>query len=153
MHSKIGNHEMTLNYKKNGEEFWVNFALTQLTKRLVYALDCCRTNITEQKIKELENSLLAQISVDFKIENDYSIAVNELCKSISKIGNFDWVELWTSNLEKKCKLFSHYVAEIEDKRFYDYSPEFLQIKSLSYQNNLWSGGVQLLWVISSLMVL
>jgi hypothetical protein len=56
-------------------------------------------DITEQKIKELENSLLAQ-SVDFKIENDYSIAVNELCKSISKI-NFDWVELWTSNLEKK----------------------------------------------------
>jgi hypothetical protein len=42
-------------------------------------------DITEQKIKELENSLLAQISVDFKIENDYSIAVNELCKSISKI--------------------------------------------------------------------
>jgi hypothetical protein len=38
------------------------------------------------KIKELENSLLAQISVDFKIENDYSIAVNELCKSISKMG-------------------------------------------------------------------
>jgi hypothetical protein len=25
-------------------------------------------------------------------------------------------------------LFSHYVAEIEDKRFYDDSPEFLQIK-------------------------
>jgi hypothetical protein len=22
-------------------------------------------------------------------------------------------------------LFSHYVAEIEDKRFYDYSPEFI----------------------------
>jgi hypothetical protein len=94
-------------------------------------LDCCRTRYHRAKIKELENSLLAQISVDFKIENDYSIAVNELCKSISKIGNFDWVELWTSNLEKnQMLLFSHYVAEIEDKRFYDYSLNLLQIKSL-----------------------
>jgi hypothetical protein len=50
-------------------------------------------------------------------------------------------------------LFSHYVADIEDKRFYDDSPESMQIKVRSL-NNLWSGGVQLLWVmISSLMVL
>jgi putative methionine-R-sulfoxide reductase with GAF domain len=42
-------------------------------------------------------------------------------------------------------LFSHYVAEIEDKRFYDYSPEFADQKSEGLSNNLWSGGVQLLW--------
>jgi hypothetical protein len=41
-------------------------------------------------------------------------------------------------------LFSHYVAEIEDKRFYDYSPEFIaDQKSEGLSNNLWSGGVQL----------
>jgi PAS domain S-box-containing protein len=143
-------HEMTtLNYKKNGEEFWVNFALTPVAdeKGSYTHWIAVERDITEQKIKELENSLLAQISVDFKIENDYSIAVNELCKSISKIGNFDWVELWTSNLEKnQMLLFSHYVAEIEDKRFYDYSPEFVaDQKSEGLSNNLWSGGVQLLW--------
>jgi hypothetical protein len=83
------------------EEFWVNFALTPVAdeKAGIHWIAVER-DITEQKIKELENSLLAQISVDFKIENDYSIAV-KLCKSISKIRNFDWVELWTSNLEKK----------------------------------------------------
>jgi PAS domain S-box-containing protein len=143
-------HEMTtLNYKKNGEEFWVNFALTPVADEKGWYTHwiAVERDITEQKIKELENSLLAQISVDFKIENDYSIAVNELCKSISKIGNFDWVELWTSNLEKnQMLLFSHYVAEIEDKRFYDYSPEFIaDQKSEGLSNNLWSGGVQLLW--------
>jgi hypothetical protein len=51
-------------------------------------------------------------------------------------------------------LFSHYVAEIEDKDFYDYSPEFIDQKSEGLSNNLWSGGVQLLWSdVSSLMVL
>jgi hypothetical protein len=51
------------------------------------------------------------------------------------------------NLEKnQMLLFSHYVAEIEDKRFYDYSPEFIaDQKSEGLSNNLWSGGVQLLW--------
>jgi hypothetical protein len=35
-------------------------------------------------------------------------------------------------------LFSHYVAEIEDKRFYDYSPEFIaDQKSEDYQNMVW----------------
>jgi hypothetical protein len=35
------------------------------------------------------------------------------------------------NLEKnQMLLFSHYVAEIEDKRFYDYSPEFIADQSL-----------------------
>jgi hypothetical protein len=51
-------------------------------------------------------------------------------------------------------LFSHYVAEIEDKRFYDYSPEFIADQSLRIIENLWSGELQLLWVmISSLMAL
>jgi PAS domain-containing protein len=136
----------TLNYKKNGEEFWVNFALTPVADEKGWYTHwiAVERDITEQKIKELENSLLAQISVDFKIENDYQ--ANELCKSISKIGNFDWVELWTSNLEKnQMLLFSHYVAEIEDKRFYDYSPEFIaDQKSEGLSNNLFCG-VQLLW--------
>jgi hypothetical protein len=84
-------------------------------------------DITDQKIRELENALLAQISVDFKVENDYSIAANELCKSISKIGNFDF-KLWTSTLKKPNAIVQPFVADIEDKKFYDDSPGLLQIK-------------------------
>jgi hypothetical protein len=66
----------TLNYKKNGEEFWVNLDSRSWRKGWYTHWIAVERDITEQKIKELENSLLAQISVDFKIENDYSIAVN-----------------------------------------------------------------------------
>jgi PAS domain S-box-containing protein len=139
----------TLNYKKNGEEFWINFALTPVADEKGWYTHwiAVERDITDQKIRELENALLAQISVDFKIENDYTIAANELCKSISKIGNFDFVELWTSNLEKnQMLLFSHFVAELEDKKFYDDSPESIaHQKSESLSNKLWSAGVQLLW--------
>jgi hypothetical protein len=61
-------------------------------------LDCRRTRYY-RKDQRAGNALLAQISVDFKVENDYSIAANELCKSISKIEILT-VELWTSTLKK-----------------------------------------------------
>jgi hypothetical protein len=74
--------------------------LTPVADEKAGILDCCRTRYHRAKDKRARKLIISPISVDFKIENDYSIAVNELCKSISKI-NFDWVELWTSNLEKK----------------------------------------------------
>jgi PAS domain S-box-containing protein len=139
----------TINYKKNGEEFWINFAVTPVANEEGWYTHwiAIERDITEQKIKELETALLSQISVDFKIENDYTIAVNELCKSISKIGDFDWVELWTSNLEKnQMLLFSHYVADPEDENFYEYSPEFIALqKSEGLSNKHLTKGVQLFW--------
>jgi PAS domain S-box-containing protein len=139
----------TINYKKNGDEFWINFTVTPVADekgRYTHWIAIER-DITEQKIIELENALLAQISVDFKVENDYAIAANELCKSISEIGNFEWVELWTSNLEKnKMLLFSHYVAKSEDEVFYDNSSEnLIYQKSEGLSNKTWTNGVQLLW--------
>lgn len=139
----------TINYKKNGDEFWINFTVTPVADekgRYTHWIAIER-DITEQKIIELENALLAQISVDFKVENDYAIAANELCKSISEIGNFEWVELWTSNLEKnQMLLFSHYVAKSEDEVFYDNSSEnLIYQKSEGLSNKTWTNGVQLLW--------
>jgi len=104
-------------------------------------------DITEQKIKELENELLAQISVNFNAENDYISVTKELCKSISKAGKFDWVELWTLNLEKsQIQLLSHYVAAPEDEKFYDYGSDVnaLQIAE-GLAGKVWSEGVEFLW--------
>jgi PAS domain S-box-containing protein len=143
-------YEMTaINYKKNGEEFWINFAVTPVANEKGWYTHwiAIERDITEQKIKELETALLVQISVDFKVENDYSIAVNELCKSVSKIGDFDWVELWTSNLEKnQMLLFSHYVANPADENFYEHSTESIENQK---SEGLWdehlSNGIQLIW--------
>ncbi|MCY7293141.1 MAG: PAS domain S-box protein, partial [Ferruginibacter sp.] len=114
----------TINYKKNGEEFWINFTLTPVADEKGWYTHWISIDrdVTEQKIKELENELLAQISVNFNTENDLISATKELCKSISTFGKFDWVEVWTANLEKsEMQLFSHYVTDPEDEKFYDYS--------------------------------
>ncbi|WP_363319839.1 PAS domain S-box protein [Flavobacterium sp.] len=84
--------------------------------------------MTEQKNKELENELLALISINFNEENELINASKKLCKSISEFGKFDWVEVWIPNLEKShMQLFSQYVAAPEDEKFYDYSSDLTTI--------------------------
>ena len=139
----------TINYKKNGEEFWINFALTPVADEKGWYTHwiSIERDVTEQKMKELENELLAQINVNFNAGNDYTSAANEVCKSISKFGKFDWVEVWTANLEKsEMQLFSHYVAAPEDEKFYDYSPDVKALKiSDGLAGKVWSERAQLLW--------
>ena len=85
----------TINYKKNGEEFWINFTVTPVAdeKGCYTHSIAIERDVTEQKNKELEQELLAKISINFNAENDYVAASYKLCKSISKFGKFDFVEL------------------------------------------------------------
>ncbi len=143
-------HEVTtINYRKNGEEFWINFTVTPVANEMgrYTHFIAIERDVTEQKNKELENELVARISKNFSIEHDYISSVDELCKSIGKFGNFDWVELWTTNLEEsKMQLFSHYLAEPDDERFYDYS---LEVKTYRISEGLagkvWAERVQVIW--------
>ncbi len=139
----------TINYKKNGEEFWINFTVTPVANE-----NGCYTHwvaierdVTEQKIKELENELLAQISINFNSEVDLISAANGLCKSVCKYGNFDLVELWTSNLEKsEMQLFSHYVSNTEDEKLYNFIPNITKLRlSEGLAGMVWTEKKQNLW--------
>ena len=138
----------TINYKKNGEEFWINFTVTPVANEEGWYTHwiAIERDVTAQKINELEKELIAQISLSFNSEDDLTFASNELCRSISDLGKFDWVELWTVNLEKsQMQLFSHYVADPKDEKFYEDSSEFISYsKSEGLPGIVWSKGEQLL---------
>lgn len=138
-----------INYKKNGEEFWINFTLTPVADEKGWYTHwiSIERDVTEQKVKDLEKELLAQISENFNTENDFISAATALCRSVSKFGNFDWVELCTSNLEKsKMQLFSHYVADPADEKFYKNITAADVLKTeQGLAGKLWSERTQLLW--------
>jgi PAS domain S-box-containing protein len=139
----------TLNYKKNGEEFWINLAVTPVTNeegRNTHWIAIVR-DVTSQKTNELEKELIAQISINFNTEDDLTFASTELCKSISQLGDFDLVELWTTNLDKsQIQLLSHYVADPDDEKFFEDSSEFISYsKSEGLPGIVWSKKKQLLW--------
>jgi PAS domain S-box-containing protein len=139
----------TINYKKSGEEFWVNFTVTPVAddKGWFTHWIAIERDVTEQKIKELEKELIAQISINFSSENDLIKASKTLCETVGKFGKFDWVELWTSNIEKtQILLSSHYVAAVDDEKFYDYNPDFNSLKiAEDLAGEVWQKGEQLLW--------
>ncbi|UJP64344.1 PAS domain S-box protein [Mongoliitalea daihaiensis] len=90
-----------INYKKNGEEFWINFAVTPVADQNGWYTHwiAIERDVTEQKQKEIANDLLAQISLNFSYQNDLKTSLEEFCASIERLSDFDLVELWIPNIE------------------------------------------------------
>lgn len=139
----------TINYKKSGEEFWINFSVSPVADKNGWYTHwiAIERDVTEQKIKEQEKDLLAEISLNFNRELDYLMACEGLCASIGKFGNFDWVELWTVNIDhSRIQYLSHYLKTPEDKIFYDLSKDVQQFeKGKGLPGALWQTNKQLLW--------
>ncbi|MCH8567838.1 MAG: PAS domain S-box protein [Balneolales bacterium] len=91
----------TINYKKNGEEFWINFTVTPVAdkKRCYTHWIAIERDVTEQKNNEIKKEILHKISRDFSFENDLLTSAGNLCKTISEFGDFDFAELWLPNVE------------------------------------------------------
>lgn len=139
----------TINYKKSGEEFWVNFTVSPVANAEGWYTHwiAVERDVTEQKNKELELKLFSQISNDFRSEIDLVSAISEFCKSVGKFGNFDFVEVWTSNLEKsQMQLFGHHLAVIGDESFYHgNSVSSHMLKKQGLVGRVWSEKTEILW--------
>ncbi|WP_425639425.1 PAS domain S-box protein [Algoriphagus yeomjeoni] len=138
-----------VNYTKSGSEFWVNFGVSPLVDqsgKITHFISVQR-DVTEQRNKELEKDFLTEVSLNFNPENDYLKSTHKLCKTISTFGKFDWVELWTLNIEKShMRLINHYVSAKEDETFYSVGSETRSFqRSESLVGKVWSDQSQILW--------
>ncbi len=126
----LENHESceitTINYKKNGDEFWNNFTVSPVAdeKGCYTHFISIERDVTEQKNKELERELISKLSLNFNIENDLNSAANELCRTVSEFGEFDFVELWLPNLTNtQIHLIAHKSTTSNAELFYEWSKE------------------------------
>ncbi|CAN5589239.1 hypothetical protein BH11BAC3_BH11BAC3_07190 [soil metagenome] len=99
-------HEITtINYKKSGEEFWVNFTVTPVANEKGWYTHwiAIERDVSEQKIKELEKDLLNKVSDIFNqcVDNDLTACLTNLCMHITKFGAFDLVEIWLPAVDNK----------------------------------------------------
>ncbi|WMN12078.1 PAS domain S-box protein [Marivirga salinae] len=126
----------TLNYKKNGEEFWINFTISPVANENGWYTHwvAIERDVTEQKLKEIEKELLGRISLNFKIENDLTTSTKELCKTVNQFGKFDFVEIWIPNIENsKIQLIAKHVRTSFGNVFYKNSKA---VKSTSIAEGL-----------------
>ena len=142
--------EVTLiNYKKSGEEFWINFTLNPVADEKGWYTHWISIDrdVTERKNEELEKSLLAAVSLIF----NEPIALERLLeKSLQKLvdyGNFILAEVWLIGADKdRIKLASHIACIPEMRPFYDGSERLKSFaKGESLPGAAWAGQTIQVW--------
>ncbi|MBK0378499.1 PAS domain S-box protein [Mucilaginibacter segetis] len=118
-----------LNYKKDGEEFWVNIAINPVAGPggiFTHWIGIQR-DITDKKNEESQTALIAEISSLF---NEYDRLDNTLVKVLEKLvdfGNFTTAEAWLIGTEKrKITLAAKYPKTDEMQIFYEESADVHQ---------------------------
>lgn len=117
----------TINYKKSGEEFWVNFTVSPVANEKGWYTHwiAIERDVTKRKNRELEQNLLSQISRIFNQENGLVSACNKLCRAFADFGEFDFVEVWLPNLENTfIKLISYSEYTPAANEFYRLSKQY-----------------------------
>jgi len=117
--------EMTLiNYKKSGEEFWLNFTLTPVADKkgwFTHWISIDR-DVTCLKNEELKKSLLFGISQIFNEPIALKLLLDKLLQRLVDYGNFILAEVWLIGADKnKISLASHISGIPNMKQFYDES--------------------------------
>jgi PAS domain S-box-containing protein len=90
-----------INYKKNGEEYWVNLSVKPVANEKGWFTHwiSIERDVTEKKQEELETIFLTQVSQIFNEEPKLADACRKLCEAFADFGDFDFAEIWTPNLE------------------------------------------------------
>ncbi|WP_290794864.1 PAS domain S-box protein [Flavihumibacter sp. UBA7668] len=86
----------TINYKKSGEEFWINFTVNPVADEKGWYTHwiAIEKDITQQKNRELEKALLASISTVFSPTMDLHNSLQLVCEEVSRFGGFSFSEIW-----------------------------------------------------------
>lgn len=86
----------TINYKKSGEEFWINMSVDAVT---VDSGACThfisiQRDVTERKVRELKRALLADIAVIFYTGQTLRETLSQSLSVLAEYGQYDLAEIW-----------------------------------------------------------
>lgn len=110
-----------LNYKKNGEEFWVNFTLTPVAdeKGLYTHWISVQRDVTKRRNQELQAALLTSVSMLFNEATALQPLLEKLLQHLVDYGHFKLAEVWLIGADKnKISLASHLEPTPEMAAFY-----------------------------------
>ena len=95
----------TINYKKSGEEFWINFVVTPIANKIGHYthLIAIGRDVTEQKNRELEKELIGKINSIFNqsIDTGLAVCLTGVCQLITEFGDFAFSEIWLPAIDEK----------------------------------------------------
>jgi PAS domain S-box-containing protein len=111
----------TINYKKDGEEFWTNFSVSPVadSKGWFTHWISIQREVSSQKIEEQKKELLAQIVTIFGEEKRFHFALDRSLEQLVLFKKLDLGEIWLVNSDKtKLNLVSRYALSDSGSRFF-----------------------------------
>ena len=121
----------TINYKKSGAEFWINFTVNPVSdeKGQYTHFIAIERDVTQQKNEELQKSLLFEISKIFNENAALSEILPKVLERLVDFGNFCIAEVWLiGHAKKKIHLTAKAFINNEIKAFFN---ESVQIKDFA----------------------
>lgn len=109
-----------LNYSKNGEEYWINISLSPIFEgdKCTHFISIQR-DVTDRKLRELQQSLSTEISQIFNREESVKAALNASLEVISELKHFDAAEFWLADRDRtRLKLAAHTIGNPNIAGFY-----------------------------------
>lgn len=138
-----------LNYKKNGEEFWVSMNITPVADESGWYTHwiAIQRDVTADKRRESQALLAAQISKTFNEQDELGIAVQHALTYIVDYGKFSMAEIWLVDPdEKEISLRANYIPDDNIVQFYEKHPTFRNLKKgEALPGTIWQRGVSMQW--------
>ncbi len=116
----------TVNYKKNGEAFWINFSISPVADEKGWFTHwiSIERDVTQRKNEEQQKLLLTEISRLFNQPVSLSETLSQVLQFIVATGNYCMAEAWMIDTDKKnMNLLSKHVAGDKIELFYAGNPD------------------------------
>jgi len=125
-------HETTLlNYKKSGEEFWINFTISPIANENGWYTHwiAIERDVTEFKVAELEKKLLANISKLFLEYDNLQELLQKTLRLILDAESFCMSEIWLLSASKRTIVLSATCYNSNEmKLFFEETKEINQVE-------------------------
>lgn len=117
-----------INYKKNGEEFWNHINISPVFDNMGNCTHfiAIERDITHLKFRELQKTLLADISALFFQDNSLQASLKQVADLLINQMSFDFVEIWNINTEDySLNLLAKAAMSSDFEKFYqDFERQF-----------------------------
>lgn len=114
----------TINYKKNGEPFWINFTINPVANEKGWYTHwvAIERDVTIRKTEELQKTLMTELSIIFNKNNKISEALEMSLEKITQMDSFDLGEVWLLNpYQETVSLQASYSHSINKNDFYNFT--------------------------------
>ena len=120
----------TVNYKKNGEEFWINISINPVADAKGWYTHwiAIEKDISHQKNEEIQKEIQIQIAQYFKEGQYLKDTLIKVLRFLAEIGEYDLAEIWLNSREKQTLHLAEYFTSSKlERKFYGVGKQIEQV--------------------------